>query len=213
MTHKPIETINYKGFSINIYQDDDCESPDNWENNDAFIVYDHRQFNVERKGFDPETIFEHIQETKKFFYDGYFVFPLYAYIHSGVSLSLGNSCYPFTDRWDVSTTGFVLVKRAKYTWTRTISEKLAQSIVNVWNDYLSGNVYGFQIEDKDGNDIDSCWGFYGNYNDNDMLTDAKSDIDCHIRNARKSHFTQLKTWIKNRVPLYVRKPLSSNLAS
>jgi hypothetical protein len=34
-------------------------------------------------------------------------------------------------------------------------------MVETWNQYLSGDVYGFIIEDGEGTDVDSCWGFYG----------------------------------------------------
>lgn len=206
MSHNNVETINYRGIDIEIIVDDDAQSPDNWGNDDVFLVYDHRDFYVDRKGYDPNNIFEAMQAKQKTF-DGYYYFPLFAYIHSGVALSLGKNTYPFSCPWDTSFKGFVLVKREKYNWTRKQAHKSASSLVNVWNDYLSGNVYGYNVED-----IDSCWGFYGDYESNGMIDEAKQAIDSHIREQRKSHFRQLKTWIKNKVPLFARKPLESNFA-
>lgn len=199
-----IETIEYKGFEIEICYDTDPQSPDHWDNDDLFLVYDHRQFSVKRDGFNPYKIYEHYQETKKLFYDGYYVFPLYAYIHSGVSLSLGRSGYPFTDRWDVSSTGFILVKRMKgWTWKKKQALKAAESLVEEWNQYLSGEVYGFDWEHG------RCWGFYG-----DMeycISQARDEVDGYIEHENKArikaHLTQLRTWIINRVPFAYRKPL------
>lgn len=209
--------IEYRGYSINVYYDTDAQAPNEWENTDAFLVYDHRDFNVEVKGYDPTEIFEHVQTTKKWFFEGYYVFPVYAYIHSGVSLSLGRNSYPFTCSWDTSFKGFCLVKRQKgWTWRKNKAEKVAQSIVHEWNDYLSGNVYGFNIVGPDGEeDIDSCWGFYGDQceEDSDMVTECKGTIDYHIKEQRKKHFNLVKTWIKNKVPFLHRKPLESYLAS
>lgn len=200
-----IETIEYRGYEIEVCYDTDAESPDLWGNDRVFIVYDHRDFDVRRKGFDPQDIFDHITETKRLFYDGYFVFPLYAYIHSGVSLSLGRSGYPFNCPWDTSYKGFVLVKRCKgWTYTRKKAEELAQSEVEEWNTYLSGDVYGYNSE------VGGCWGFYGDEGRKQMIEDAKGEIDYEIEKKRESHFKQLKTWIKNRVPLEKRYSFQLN---
>jgi len=42
--------------------------------------------------------------------------------------------------------------------------------VKLYDRYLTGDVYGYIIEDDDGNRIDSCWGFYG---DKDAVSQAK----------------------------------------
>ena len=201
-----IETIEYRGYEIEVCYDTDASSPDYWGDDQAFIVYDHRDFTIKRKGFDPRSIFEHTSESKRMFYDGYYVFILNAYIHSGVALSLVRDRYPFNDRWDVSTTGYVLVKRVKgWSWTRDKARKIAECQVEEWNQYLSGDVYGYNSE------IGGCWGFYGKEGREGMIMDAKCEIDHHIREKNrkqlKEHFNQMKTWIRNRVPLYVRRPL------
>jgi hypothetical protein len=149
-------------YKIEVVQDEMADSPDCWGNEDAFVVYDHRQFYVKREGFDPKEIFEHIEKTGRFFYDGHFIFPLYAYIHSGVALSVGDHNFPDA-RWDVSSTGFVLVKRQKgWTWARKKAFKVAESITEEWNQYLSGDVYGYKVTDTETDEeVESCWGFYG----------------------------------------------------
>lgn len=196
-----IETIEYRGYEIEVCYDTDASSPDDWGNDESFIVYDHRQFCVRRKGFDARDIFEHTSEVGRMFYDGYYVFPLYAYIHSGVSLSLGSG----SDKWDTSMSGFVLVKREKGCWSKQKAEKYAEGLVESWNEYLSGEVYGYNSE------VGGCWGFYGDEGMKQMIEEAKSEIDHYVKRsfekALRSHFDQLKVWIKNRVPLYIRKPL------
>lgn len=151
------EEIEYKGYNIEIIQDENAEFPNEWENKDIFLVYEHRQFDVEREGFKPREIFQYLEDCHEQIeserdsrYDEYFIFVVYAYIHSGVSLSLGDSKYPFNDRWDVSTTGFILVKKdANEGWE--IEEKAkeaAESLIEEWNIYLSGEVYGYRISKK-----------------------------------------------------------------
>lgn len=194
-----VETIKYRGYKIDCFYDTDAESPDNWGNDDVFVVYDHRDFCVERKGFDPEEIFETYQKNKKV-YDGHWFFPVYAYIHSGVALSLGRNRYPFNDRWDVSMKGFALVKIQKgWTWTEDKAYKVAQSEIETWNEYLSGEVYGYNSK------FGSCWGFYGDEGYKEIVANAKSEIDYAIREKRKKHFEYLKTMIRNHVPINERK--------
>lgn len=196
-----IETINYRGHEIEIYFDHDAQSPDEFQDEQVFIVYDHRQFYVEREGFDPDEIFNTIKQGKKL-YKGYWVFPLYAYIHSGVALSLGRSSYPFTCNWDTSFRGFVLVERLKgFSWKENQAYKLAEIEVKTWNEYLSGDIYGYNSE------CGSCWGFYGEEGKKYMIEEAKAEIDYDIKMKRKEHLNTVKTWIKNKVPMYARQPV------
>ena len=51
------EDIYYKGYKIKIRQDEDSESPNDWGDENLFLVYDHRQFTVKREGFNVESIY------------------------------------------------------------------------------------------------------------------------------------------------------------
>lgn len=205
-----IETIEYKGYSIECHIDENADSPDSWGNNDCFLVYDHRDFMVEVKGFDPNEIFEDHQKGKVLFHKWgdktqYFIFPVLAYIHSGVALSLGRSTYPFTDPWDTSFKGFALVKKEKGMGTRDKARKYAEGLIETWNVYLSGSVCGFIVRNESNEHLDSCWGYY---EQDYCITSAKEWIDATVKEKIKSHFDQVKTWIKNRVPLLHRAPLA-----
>lgn len=193
-----IEVITYRGVDIEVCYDTDPSSPGDWGNDDRFLVYDHRDFSVERKGFDPTDIFEQTSESKKFFYDGYFVFPVFAYIHSGVSLSLGRTSYPFSCRWDTSMEGFALIKQEKGTYHRESARKAAEGLVEEWNMYLSGDVYGYDSE------YGGCWGFYGKEGKKEMIEQAKSEIDYFIQLKQKKYFERKKVEIKNHIPLEKR---------
>ena len=168
-------------YKIEVIQDDDAQSPNNWGNDDAFIVFDHREFYVGRKGFDPSDIFNDRYNKGFKTYNGYWIFPLYAYIHSGVALSVGSHNFPDA-RWDVSFKGFVLVRKVKgWTWTSEKAMEVAKSIVEEWNMYLSGEVYGYKITDTEADDddvVDSCWGFYGE--EENCMTEAESIVNHFI---------------------------------
>jgi len=160
------QTIIYKGIEIKIERDDYAESPDVWENDDVFLVYDHRDFYVKREGFDPQDIFDFTRENPGALYEGYHVFDLYAYIHSGVSLSLGRGSCSF----DTSMKGFVLVQRQKgWSWRREIAGGIAESLIkHTWNVYLSGEIYSYVSE------YSSCSGFYGDEGIEDGIKEAKA---------------------------------------
>lgn len=145
------DTFKVGDLTVRIERDSDAESPDRWGNEDLFLIATHREFYVKRDGA-PGRLSEHKAD--------YHILPLFAYIHSGVTLSLGRGGQ-FSDVWDSCQVGVVLVKKRQ--GFRNI-RKAAQSLVDKWNMYLSGDVWGYVIEDADdtdGDDLDSCWGFYG----------------------------------------------------
>ena len=174
-----MEKRKYKGYTITITPSESNESPNNWDDDERFIVYDHRDFYVKRSGFDPSDIFETYQEKRKL-YDKHWFFPVYAYIHSGIALSLGRNEYPFNDRWDVSFKGFAIIKRMKGTWKEDDAYKAAETLIKTWNQYLSGNVYSFLIEDENNEFIDSCGGYYGSPEESGMLEECYNTIEADI---------------------------------
>ena len=194
-------------YSYSIERDEYPTSPDEFNDYDScFLVYDHRDFTVKVKGYEPLNIYEYIAEGNPPIYDGYFVFPVYAYIHSGVALSLGKNSYPFNDSFDTSMRGFALVKKdSEYTPTSEAAQKVAQALVTEWNDYLSGNVWVYQVA-RNGEIVDSCAGFYGDEGKEDATNQAKEIIKHHQKEELKSHINKLKSWLKNKVNFNYRKP-------
>ena len=202
------ESKQYRGHTINVFYDENATAPNEWENDDLFIVYDHRDFEVKVKGFEPREIYEHITQTKRNFYKGYHVFTVNAYIHSGVALSLGRE-YPFNCQWDVSTTGYVLVKRQKeWSYTKEKARKLAGMLLEEWNTYLNGGVLAYTVE-KEGLVIDSCGGFYDSIEN--VMKEGVNVVNEEVNRALKSHVEKVKVWIKNKVPFMNRKQFEYSL--
>lgn len=90
--------------------------------------------------------------------------------------------YPFNDRWDSGWLGFIFATRetilAEYGGKRLTKELKERALrvldgeVQEFDDYLTGNVYGYMIERVDParpECEDSCWGYYP---DNSMLRPA-----------------------------------------
>jgi hypothetical protein len=155
-----------EGYEVRyLVRDDNAISPDEDDDSNAFLVFYHRDFCVRRdKVITEDDVRDWFQGEKIGHIKRYHIFPVHAYIHSGVALSLSRDFYPFTDRWDVSTCGVVLI--AKEEWKRKDKAfKFAQGMIETWNQYLSGEVYGIVVErfnkDKESIGHNSVWGFYG----------------------------------------------------
>ena len=156
------QEASYKGHKIKLMQDESAESPDSWEDDAAFLVGYHRDFTVERDDIiTKEDLQEYFGENKKIpQLKEYHIFGLEAYIHSGVVLALSHEGN-FPDRqWDVSQLGAVLISK-KEARSRKKAKELEQALIETWNQYLSGDIWGYIIEDKNGEVVGSCWGFYG----------------------------------------------------
>lgn len=74
-------------------------------------------------------------------------------------------------------------------------------------DVLDGNVWGFRVFDRDGDEVDSCWGFIGE--ESYCCEEMRSVVDYHAREAATARVDALKTLIRNRVPLHLRAALLS----
>ena len=183
----------YKGYKIEICYDDCAESPESWGDDNLFLVGYHRDFWVDKnkkisQGL-AQCIFNKgkyedgsINDEAKDYLKKYHIFPLSAYIHSGVRLYLED--YKVC-QWDSCQVGLVFV--AKEEWkTRKSAEKTAESYLKTWNDYLSGQVYGFRVLDKDEEEIGSCWGFYGDEGIKDAIKEAQGEIDFNIEEENKN---------------------------
>ena len=191
----------HNGFQIDIYIDEDTGSPHDLDNEDAFLVYNHRDFNVTRKNFECHAIHaatNGFQSKFRLSYNGYYVFTVYAYIHGSISLSLSNKRYPYNDRWDVSSTGYILVSISEHMDYDDATER-AKSLIHLWNMYLSGQVYGYYTA------IGGCSGYYGHEGIRCAINDAKDEIDAYIKNAVNRHIKKQKRIIKSKVPLIYRK--------
>lgn len=112
----------------------------------------------------PEPGQKRIEITAKELVEKYkkthWIFPIEAYIHGEVRLAFsGTGNFP-DRRWDVSQVGFVFATKNDWRLSKS-AKRAAEAKINQWNQYLSGDVWGYVIEDENGKTLESCWGFYG----------------------------------------------------
>ena len=86
------------------------------------------------------------------------IYPVSKYEHSGVVYSLGTS-----QGFDYSSNGFYIVtkKRAEIIGTEPKDfEKVITAEIEMYNSYINGEVYRFTLFNKDGEEEDTCSGYY-----------------------------------------------------
>lgn len=191
MKEEPFEVIEHEGLTVEIHADPDAESPDMWGDDGLFLLANHREFYVRGKELTEDKVKE-MEET-------HHVFAIEAYIHSGVCLHLINEA--MIDRmWDVSPVGFAFATKKEWE-TREAAEKSVRSLIETWNQYLEGDVWGYAIKDKDEKHLDSCRGFYGL---DSCKSEAMGIAGAIAKKNKKERETKTKAMIKNRVPLKAR---------
>jgi hypothetical protein len=191
-----IRTEQYKGYEIRIMQDEDPINPRTEWDNPSTMVCCHRRYalgDVQVKS--QEELSEHIKAQ-----DIAVWLPLYLYDHSGITISTGS----FGDPWDSGQVGIIYMTReqvkANWGWRVLTKGRCAallkdlKSQVEVYDNYLTGEVYGFDIVGIDGESIDSCWGFYG-YEDGikQIMEECKATIDRQAeQDSLRAHEYQLQ---------------------
>lgn len=109
------------------------------------------------------------------------ILPLYLYDHSGITMNTTGFNRIDSYGWDWGRIGFIFttkdnvrncynVKRITKNLLERVKEHLL-SEVNEYDDYISGNVYRFDIYDGNGEYVDGCGGFFGSDWDNNGMKD------------------------------------------
>lgn len=227
-----IYTEQYKGYTIQIHQDDDALNPRQEFDNASHFVCWHNRYNLGDKHSyrDVDSLFESLAreistilfnkvwdkyesdeldesamraELVKIVENNTVMLGLYLYDHSGITISAS----AFNDPWDSGQIGFAYLTRADVVkefgkWdkrTREKARKLILGEVDTYDDYLTGNVYGYVVLDENGKDTDSCWGFYGDYNKY-VLDQAREIADYNAKErderikAKDAQLSKVKTF-------------------
>lgn len=178
--HNPVFEEAYHGHTIKIFQDLDPGSPREWSNLGRLICW-HRRYRLgDSHQFDSPEAFlrdlaglsvqidlslnqlcEHAERKA-------ILLPVFLYDHSGLAMNtIGFHC-----PWDSGQVGYVYVtldavreefgaRRVTKAQRKKAADILRGEIVS-YDAYLGGRVFGYVIE-RDGEEIDACWGFVGDY--------------------------------------------------
>lgn len=178
--------MEYKGYDIEIsYDPESCwGSPRDWDNLSRMVCFHGRYFLGDKTDLN-SSMFSGWEELKQYLIKkekAVIIKPLYLYDHSGITISTS----PFSCPWDSGQIGFVYVTRKdlldEYGKKRVTkkekekAEKILDSEVNVYDNYLVGNVFRYDIYDKNGNGVESCCGFIC-----DSEEEVWNEFECEIK--------------------------------
>lgn len=178
----------YKNYTIIIVQNEYPLNPVNEFDLFGKFALFHQRYDL------PNTENIDIEDAKSIYASNQYIsLSVFMFEHSGVTINTTGFHCP----WDSGQIGIIYVSkqdvRREYNVKR-ISAKLykrvisaLKSSVQIYDDYLTGNVYKYDIIDNNGVFIDSCWGFYGNdFESNGLLENARNAIDYHIETRYKT---------------------------
>lgn len=203
MKNDCIEEFTMGDRTLRIFQDTDPMNPrEDWDNPDTMVCI-HGRYNLgdHKTTADEQAIireagsWEKAQKRLLAYYRAkrnpiVKILPLFLYDHGGITMSTGS----FSDRWDSGQVGFIFATRSQVkecfmlgddAFSAETLERVENNLksgVAVYDQYLRGDVYGYQVSvtkhcDSCGHDeedvIDSCWGFFGhNWEENGIFDSA-----------------------------------------
>lgn len=197
------ERIEYNGHHIDIYYDESPESPRAWDNLGTFYTA-HRRYRPEKEfdeHFRREEVFDRYGDFSDSFEKKYIALKIYLYDHSGQTISSS----PFSCPWDSGLFGIVAVSvekvKKEYGWKlltaarRRKIEEYLQGEIDIYDNYLRGEVYGYRITPADDKDdvLESCWGYYGKSGLEQLEDECRDMIDHLIsEKERREHEEHLR---------------------
>jgi hypothetical protein len=212
----------YKGYTIKIEQDTDSPNPRTDFDNAGTMVCWHNRYtlgDIQPKESPDDWLREQLSdeyskgwldvadlfELLKTFERKNIVMPVYSYEHGSISLSTSRE-YPFNDRWDSGQVGWIYISKTraveewgKKLFTKTVANKAYTYLrgeVQTFDDYLNNNVYGWIVYDKDGEQMDSVWGYFPDHDGKSdyqfVLNDAKTSIDWDVKEVDKRKWEALQ---------------------
>lgn len=165
-----IESFKQGEYTVEINYDPDPESPAKWDNLGVITYNGRSRYVLGTTGITNDE-FDRIKQ--KIDTGAYIGLPVWAYVHGSSTIKAAES-NPFSCPWDSGHTGWVYATREKVLSefggpaAKRITKRMKEAAlsclraeVETFSQYLNGEVYGFVIKDANGNQIDSCWGFYG----------------------------------------------------
>lgn len=176
-----MDTITKEGLTLTISQDTDAESPREWGSSLGTMVCWSKRYTLgDKHNFaDSADLMNSV--------DIAISLPLYLYDHSGITMSTK----PFSCSWDSGQVGWIYVTKEKIKeeyGVKKITKKILEQVTKVlisevqnYDQYLTGDVWYYKIEDEDGEVIDSCGGFYGS---DYAEKEAKEQLEWHIEDRK-----------------------------
>lgn len=164
-----VKEIKNEKAALNIVIDETADNPRNWDCLSTMVCFHGRYSLGDNHNYNSGDYsgWEEVEEAIRKDHDIGVLLPLYLYDHSGITISTT----PFSCRWDSGQVGFIFVTKEdikKEFGLKRVSKKaieraeeILMSELEIYDSYLRGDVYGFTIENSQGELLESLGGFYG----------------------------------------------------
>ena len=155
-------------FELKIERDDQAENPRaEWDCFGHFVCWN-RSHNIGDEDVSAEYRMskeDFIAELKR---DRALIIPVYLFDHSGITVSTSAEQFQAADLhgWDWGQSGFIYClpeegRKEFGRYWKTKARNLMESEIKTLDQYCTGDVWGYTIEDEDGEYVDCCWDLYG----------------------------------------------------
>lgn len=158
-------------YILKIVQDENPMSPREWDQITTFFFPKKSRLGGINENESCKTATEFLAWKEENKEEILIILPVYAYIHSGIALSLGKFSCP----WDSGQVGWVYITKEKYKMMQGDNQEhnnekmLTQFVegeIEEMNKWFSGDVWAYKVVevcDHCGHEVglvDSCFGFY-----------------------------------------------------
>jgi hypothetical protein len=193
------DKLEVGNLTVRLEQDQDAESPRDWDNLGRMVCW-HRNYSLgDKHEFSTPQDFLESDDYK----NAAIVLPLGLYDHSGITMYVGSEPSPFDPGgWDSGQVGYIYVTkeaiRKEYSCKRISKATLAKvegvlrQEVKTFDDFITGNVWGFIVETEDGETVDSCWGFIGDVDY--AFSEGKAAAKAYLESEREAEQSMRDTF-------------------
>ncbi len=192
MNEMLVQKIETENKVLEIMYDENAQNPRDWDTLGTLVAWhnrynlseedynDYREFLEDKSSdqYETEEGLENASDKRlmELFQKDNIVLPVFMYEHSGIALNT----HGFSCPWDSGQVGYIYVSKEKVRkeyGVKRITKKVLgyvesalKSEIEVYSNYVDGNVYGYVLKDSKGEEVDSCWGFFGyDFKNNGMM--------------------------------------------
>lgn len=171
------------GVKLRILYDSDAESPVADDESVILAIFARNHINPAQKQLPTVEMALDFVAANRDPDSEYAVFAVWAYEHGNIlfkAVELGAD-NPYADEWDSGNAGIIALKRADFGPDLL---DYAKGVCQTYTDWCNGEAYGYVVENEDGEQVDSCWGFIGDPEEDGALTEGLTAFESAVEDAR-----------------------------
>lgn len=181
----PVHTEKHAGFKIEIWHDEDSPNPaTDFDQPGEYTIFQSNDFCLSSSVKHPYSKDGFLEDCENGALDGYVLF-LFTLDRYNALNARQASPANFEDFARFDGVWLISPDEIKKEWGETntvlpngeftpqqMAERYGKAFLQEMDDYYMGNVYGYKVLDDDGEEVESVWGFIGDY-DGYILEEAR----------------------------------------